>query len=69
MMGMGPKFEGIPSQWKIYFAVQDCDATAKQAGALGGKIHSPPMDIPNIGRFAVIEDPQGAVFSVIKLAG
>jgi predicted enzyme related to lactoylglutathione lyase len=34
--------------------------------ALGGKILNPPMDIPNVGRFAVAADPQGAMFSVIK---
>jgi hypothetical protein len=31
---------------------------------LGGKIHSPPADIPNIGRYAVVADPQGAIFNL-----
>jgi predicted enzyme related to lactoylglutathione lyase len=34
---------------------------------LGGSVVMPPMDIPRVGRFAVIKDPQGAVFMVIKL--
>ncbi len=60
---MGP----IPPNWLPYFMVDDCDATAAKASAAGGKIAMPPMDIPNVGRFTVIHDPQGAVFAVIKL--
>jgi predicted enzyme related to lactoylglutathione lyase len=62
----GPEWAGIPSHWMTYFAVDDCDATAKQAAASGGKICVPPFDIPP-GRFSVLEDPQGGVFTVIKL--
>jgi predicted enzyme related to lactoylglutathione lyase len=40
------------------------DDTAKQAVALGGKIHKEPTDIPKVGRFAVIADPQGAAFAI-----
>ncbi len=61
---MGP----IPSNWMIYFAVPDCDGTVARAGTLGGKTVVPPTDIPNIGRFATLQDPQGAYFSVIKLS-
>ena len=50
-----------------YVSVEDCDATADKAKALGAEIKSPPMDIPHAGRFAVIQDPQGAVFAIIKL--
>jgi predicted enzyme related to lactoylglutathione lyase len=51
----------------VYFAVTDCDATCKKIEALGGRIESPPMDIPEVGRFAVCCDPQGAHFAVIHL--
>lgn len=69
MMGMdAPQFEGIPPHWMIYFSVEDCDATASKAASLGGKVCVPPQDIPNIGRFAVIQDPQGAVFSILRFA-
>ncbi|MGH7729931.1 MAG: VOC family protein [Candidatus Eiseniibacteriota bacterium] len=61
---MGP----IPSNWTIYYSVEDCDATAAKAGSLGGTITVPPQDIPGIGRFAALQDPQGAHFSIIKLA-
>jgi predicted enzyme related to lactoylglutathione lyase len=51
----------------VYFAVDDCDATAAKAKELGGTVMQEPMDIP-AGRMALIADPQGATFSVIKLA-
>ncbi len=60
---MGP----IPPNWLPYFLVDDCDATAAQAEAAGGQILMPPMDILTVGRFTVIQDPQGASFAVIKL--
>jgi predicted enzyme related to lactoylglutathione lyase len=58
----------VPSYWLPYFAVDDCDASAAQAQSLGGTLFVPPMDVPNVGRFAVIADPQSAVFAVIKLS-
>ena len=62
---MGP----IPSHWMVYFAVSDCDATVAKANSLGSRTIMPPTDIPNIGRFAILSDPGGAHFAVIKLNG
>jgi predicted enzyme related to lactoylglutathione lyase len=62
---MGP----IPSHWMVYFSVADCDGTVAKAGTLGGKITVPPQDVPTVGRFAILQDPQGAHFAIIKLAG
>jgi predicted enzyme related to lactoylglutathione lyase len=45
--------------------VDDVDASAQKATELGGTIMVPPMDIKDVGRFSVIRDPQGAVFSII----
>jgi predicted enzyme related to lactoylglutathione lyase len=45
--------------------VDDVDATARTALQLGGKVLMGPQDIPNVGRFCVIQDPQGAVISAI----
>ena len=67
MLQMTEEWGDIPSHWMAYFSVDDCDARATQAGELGGEICVPPKDIPDIGRFSVINDPQGAVFSIIKL--
>jgi predicted enzyme related to lactoylglutathione lyase len=66
MMALGPQMKDVPPHWLVYFAVADCDASTKQAKDLGGTVLSPPMDIPNIGRFAVVLDPQGAVFALYK---
>lgn len=56
----------VPPHWLPYIAVEDVDASAKQAKDLGGKILGAPMDIPNVGRFAVVADPQGATFAIYK---
>jgi len=55
----------IKPQWGVYITVDDVDATAKKAEELGGKILMPPTDIPNVGRFSALMDPQGVMFSVI----
>jgi len=67
MLQITPEMGPIPPNWLIYFAVDDCDATVKKATELGGSVIAPPTDIPTIGRFAVLTDPQGAVFATIKL--
>jgi uncharacterized protein len=60
---------GAPPSWTMYVAVPDTDATVAQATKLGGSVIAPPTDIPGVGRFAVLRDPQGAVFAVIKGEG
>ncbi|MBA4492355.1 VOC family protein [Paracoccus sp. S1E-3] len=55
-----------PPNWLIYFAVEDCDATATQITATGGKVLKAPADVPGTGRFAVAADPQGAVFGILQ---
>jgi uncharacterized protein len=62
-----PEMGEIPPNWLVYFAVDDADAKLKKANELGAKTIVPPMDIPGTGRFAVVQDPQGAVFGIIKL--
>ena len=51
--------------WGAYVTVDDADATAKTAENLGAKLLLPPTDIPKVGRFCVIQDPQGAVINAI----
>ena len=65
IMPMPPQNEGHPPVWGVYVTVDDVDATAKLAEKLGGKVHLPPTDIPEVGRLAVLQDPQGAYISVI----
>lgn len=60
---------GAPPSWTGYVAVPDVDATAKQAAALGGKVLVPGTDIPEVGRFAILQDPQGATLAAFRPAG
>ncbi|MDB5213322.1 MAG: hypothetical protein JWO86_1249 [Myxococcaceae bacterium] len=66
MMPMPPNMKGVPSNWLAYFAVADGDASTKKVTELGGQTIAPPMDIPNVGRFSIVEDPQGATFALFK---
>lgn len=67
MMEINKDLGEVGPYWLVYFAVNDCDVLADKASSLGGEILSPPMDTPEIGRIAVLNDSQGAVFAVIKL--
>ena len=64
--GLMPAVPPQPVAWQTYFAVDDCDATATLAKALGAQIRVPPSDIPNTGRFAVLVDLQGAIFAILQ---
>ncbi len=57
---------GVPPNWMGHVQVDDVDRTAALAKKLGGKVHKEPADIPTVGRFAILGDPQGAVLSVFK---
>ena len=63
--GMMPMPPGGHPAWNLYFAVEDVDATVARARELGADLVMGPMDVPT-GRFAVIRDPQNAVFSVLS---
>lgn len=66
MMKMdGPMWQGVPPHWMAYVEVADVDAAAAKVTALGGKVCVPPTDIPDIGRFCVINDPAGATLSLM----
>ncbi len=65
MMDLKQMPEGVPPHWMSYIAVADVDALAARVAELGGQVHMPPTDIPNVGRFCVIADPGGAVISLI----
>ena len=67
MYKITPEMGGMPPNWMAYFAVADCDKTAEKVGSLGGRVIMPPSDIPNVGRFALVQDPRGAFFGIIKL--
>ena len=56
----------VPSNWLPYVQVDDTDQIAERAKKLGGTVTVPPMDIPEVGRYAVITDTQGAAIGILK---
>jgi hypothetical protein len=67
MFALTPEMGPIPPNWLVYFAVDDCDAKLQKATELGATVLKPADDIPGIGRFGVLMDPQGSAFAIIKL--
>lgn len=61
-----PDHVEAPPHWLSYIGTDDVDATVEKAKGLGASVFVEPMDIPNIGRFAVLQDPVGAVFAAYK---
>lgn len=57
----------VPANWLAYFAVEDCEAAVAKAESLGASLATGPMDAGDVGRFAILSDPMGAMFAVIKL--
>src|SRR6185503_6678094 len=68
MLPTPKEVEGLPPQWFSYFAVDNVDQTVSKAQQLGGKVMRPAADIPNMGRFAILQDPQGAPFAIWQYA-
>ncbi len=65
IMAIPPAAKGMPPMWGSYVTVDDVDASARKAVELGGRIYKEPTDIPGVGRFCVIGDPQGAALNLI----
>lgn len=66
MMDLPPNApEGVPPFWGAYVTVDNVDESAAKCQELGGKLIYGPQDIPGVGRFAVIQDPQGAMLSIM----
>jgi len=55
---------GMPPHWMAHVQVENVDAMASQVKKFGGQVYKEPTDIPTVGRFAVIGDPQGASLSI-----
>ncbi len=57
---------GAPPHWEGYVGVDDVDAAVAKAKQLGGRVFKEPTDIPNVGRFAILADPQNTIFALFK---
>ncbi len=55
---------GVPPMWNSYISVESADETAARAKELGATVHAEPFDVMDVGRMAVIQDPQGAHFEL-----
>jgi predicted enzyme related to lactoylglutathione lyase len=63
----GPQFENVPPHWMTYVNSANVDESVTRAKSLGATILADPMDIPGVGRLAVLQDPTGATISVFKM--
>jgi len=69
MMAIEKEWGPVPPHWLAYFQVEDCDRSTDKAKGLGATVRLGPKDIPHVGRFTMLVDPQGATFYVIALTG
>jgi len=69
LMALPADASATPAHWLVYVGTPNVDATCTQAQALGARICKAATDIPNVGRFAVLADPQGATFAVFTPSG
>jgi hypothetical protein len=66
MQAIDPSRGAVSPHWLVYFAVNDCDGQAALVQSLGGSVRLPPADVPGVGRFAFVADPQGATFALFE---
>ena len=59
----------VPNNWSVYFLVEDVGAMVAKAQELGGNVIMPPTPAGEMGTFAVIADPSGGVFTIMKFNG
>ncbi len=62
MMAIQPEWGPVPPNWSIYLGVADVQAACEYVAGNGGRVEVPPMEIPDVGAFALFQDPQGAYF-------
>jgi len=68
MYAIKPEMEGMPPGWMPYFVAADVDASVERTKELGGTLLHGPFEVPGVGRMALIQDPQGAMFYLITFA-
>jgi predicted enzyme related to lactoylglutathione lyase len=69
LMALPAEAGSTPPHWLVYVGTPNVDTTCTQAAGLGARVVKPPADIPNVGRFAVLSDPQGATFALFTPSG
>ena len=66
LMSTREEWGEVEPRWQVCYSVEDCGRAARQAVALGGRVIAGPIDVPEVGRFAVLADPAEAVFVVFQ---
>jgi predicted enzyme related to lactoylglutathione lyase len=56
----GPEYDGVPESWMAYIAVDDIDTRLRKAAQAGAKVMKEPLDVPGVGRIAILSEPGGA---------
>jgi uncharacterized protein len=69
LMALPSDAASTPPHWMVYVGTPNVDASCEKAQGLGARVCKAPTDIPNVGRFAVLADPQGATFAVFTPGG
>jgi predicted enzyme related to lactoylglutathione lyase len=64
-----PELQDVPPHWSVSITVDDVDARVRKCESLGAKVLQGPFDIPTVGRMALLQDPQGATFWLMKPMG
>lgn len=68
MIELDADWGSMPPNWSVYFGVEDCDGVVAEVKRRGGSVVMDAIDVPAVGRFAFLGDPQGAIFAVIQFA-
>jgi hypothetical protein len=63
-----PEYEAAAPEWLVYLETDDVDGVVEKSNELGGATIVPAQDVPDAGRYAILQDPQGANFGVLKSA-
>lgn len=63
-----PELKDVPPHWSVYINCEDVDKSIDGAKSMGATVIHGPMDIPDVGRMALIQDPNGATFWLFKSA-
>src|SRR5690606_1706491 len=64
---LGEQMKDVPSHWLPYFGMSNIDTAVEKTMNLGGNVLMPKLHVKDVGYFAVLQDPQGAVFGVLEV--
>lgn len=66
MIELTEEMKGMYPHWEIYFTVANCNETIEKAKSMGAALCYPPLTIPNVGQFTMLQDPEGVCFSILQ---